>query len=329
VADQASLGLMRFDARLRVLSANTAAHRVLERQPGSLPGRSAMETFVDHHLEALIRAAAEGQPGTRARDVGDRVSLVVHAGPALDGGAWVVIEDVTELERLRRIRSEFVDNLSHELRTPLASVRLLTEMLMGDLADADVPVRVKERVATIDVETGHLVQMINELLDLSRMEQTSTRIRQDEIELGPLVEVALSRLRTFADRQEVRLIDSLPPVLAPVRGDEERLERLLVNLLHNAIKYSTAGGSVVVMAEERTDGVVVSVGDEGVGIAVADQARVFERFYKVDRARQRGLGGTGLGLAIARHIVEAHGGRIWVESAEGSGSTFSFTLPRA
>jgi two-component system phosphate regulon sensor histidine kinase PhoR len=329
VADHASLGLIRFDAQFRVRTANLSAHHALERRPGSLLGRSAMETFVDHRLEAMVREAAHGQAGVRELISPEGSSVVVRARPASGGGAWVTLQNVTELQRLRRIRSEFIDNLSHELRTPLANVRLLTEMLMSDLADADIPTRVRERVATIDVESGHLVQMINELLDLSRMEHASTQVRRDEVALGPLVAATMQRLQTFADRQGVRLSSQLPPDLPPVRGDDERLDQLLMNLLHNAIKFSPDGGAVSITADEHPDAVVVSVRDEGVGIPARDQARVFERFYKVDRARQRGLGGTGLGLAIARHIAEAHGGRIWLESVEGEGSTFSFSLPFA
>jgi two-component system phosphate regulon sensor histidine kinase PhoR len=241
----------------------------------------------------------------------------------------VTLQDVTELERLRRIRSEFIDNLSHELRTPLANVRLLTEMLMDDLEREEVSRRVRERVARIDVETGHLVQMVNELLDLSRIEQTATRIRTDEVRLAPLVGASLQRLRTFAERQGVVLVELVPDDLPPIRGDEERLDQLLMNLLHNAIKFSPQGGSVTVTSDERPRDVVIAVTDHGMGIPRKDQDRVFERFYKVDRARQRGLGGTGLGLAIARHIAEAHGGRIWLESVEGQGSTFSFSVPYA
>lgn len=329
VADQAALGLIRFDDQLRVRIANAAAHRVLERRPGSLVSRTLMETFLDHRLEALVRGAAAGAAGTLESESLEGTSLIVRAGPAAGGGAWVSLENISELVRLRRMRSELIDNISHELRTPLANVRLLTEMLSDDLAEADVSDRIRERVTTIDVETGHLVQMINELLDLSRLENTATQIRHDEVELAPLVGTALRRLQTFATRQGVTLLAKVPDDLPAVRGDEERLERLLLNLLHNAIKYSAAGSAVTVTADEHPDAVVVSVADEGVGIPVQDQPRVFERFYKVDRARQRGLGGTGLGLAIARHIAEAHGGRIWLESAEGQGSTFSFTLPFA
>lgn len=329
VADHASLGLIRFDHRLRVRTANLAAHHALERRPGSLVGRSLMETFVDHRLEELVRAAADGESGLRESDPIARTSVVVRARPASGGGAWVTLENVTELQRLRRIRSEFIDNVSHELRTPLANVRLLTEMLMDDLENEEVSTRVRDRVATIDIETGHLVQMINELLDLSRIEQASDTVRHDEVLLAPLVDASMRRLRTFAERQGVVLIELVPDDLPPIRGDEERLDQLLMNLLHNAIKFSPDGGTVTITTDEHPDGVVISVNDQGVGIPRKDQARVFERFYKVDRARQRGLGGTGLGLAIARHIAEAHGGRIWLESTEGEGSTFSFSLPFA
>ena len=329
VADQASIGLIRFDAQLRVRTANLAAHHALERRPGSLLGRSIMETFVDHRLESIVQAAANGHTGAYEADSAERSSLVVRARPAIGGGAWVTIENITELQRLRRIRSEFIDNLSHELRTPLANVRLLTEMLADDLADADVPDRVRERVATIDIESGHLVQMINELLDLSRMENAVIQVRQDQVAVGPLVQAALQHVETFAQRQGVSLRVQVPADLPPLRGDEERLDQLLLNLLHNAIKFSPGGGEVLVRADEHPDAAVLSVIDHGVGIPAADQARVFERFYKVDRARGRGQGGTGLGLAIARHIAEAHGGSIWLESVEGEGSTFSISLPLA
>jgi two-component system, OmpR family, phosphate regulon sensor histidine kinase PhoR len=329
VADHASIGLIRFDASLRVRTANLAAHQALGRRPGTLPGMTLMSTFVDHRLEELVRAAAGGESGVRELDSVDRASIIVRARPASGGGAWVTLEDVTELQRLRRMRSEFIENLSHELRTPLANIRLLTEMLMDDLEHEDVSTRVRERMATIDVETGHLVQMVDELLHLSRIEQAATPFRHDEVLMGPLIVASLQRLRTFAERQGVILVELVPDDLPPLRGDEDRLEQLLMNLLHNAIKFSPDGGVVTITTDEHPDGVVVSVTDQGIGIPKKDQDRVFERFYKVDRARQRGLGGTGLGLAIARHIAEAHGGRIWLESIEGKGSTFSFSVPYA
>jgi two-component system phosphate regulon sensor histidine kinase PhoR len=329
IADQASLGMLRVDEGMVVRGANQAAHDVLGRRGRVLVGRSVMETFLDHRLDDLVRAAAMGEPGAREIPFGDARDIIVRASPTGDGGAWVSVEDVTQLRRLERIRREFIDNISHELRTPLTTVRLLTEMLIAELADVDVPQRVRERMATIDVEIGHLIQMVNELLDLSRIEQASAHLSLDDVALLPLVEGSLARLRAFAERQSVTLRADVPAGLPSVRGDSERIGQLLVNLLHNAIKFSPEGGIVTVRATLAEDGLVVSVSDEGPGIPPEHQARIFERFYKVDRARQRGAGGTGLGLAIARHIADAHGGRLWVDSVEGRGSTFSFWLPLA
>ena len=189
----------------------------------------------------------------------------------------------------------------------------------------------RERIGNIEVETGHLVQMVSELLDLSRIESGGA--------LGPLELLDLGAARGRVDRAPaaVRRSPGGDPRdrrrgrrVPPVRGDEARLGQVLVNLLHNAVKFSPDGGEVRVSVRAAGDEVVVAVADHGVGIPRAAQARIFERFYKVDRARVRGeAGGTGLGLAIARHIVEQHGGRIWVESTEGVGSTFSFALPVA
>ena len=331
LADLISVGILRLDEELRVTLANHAAHAFLGRSPGELAGRTPMEAFGDHEAEAILGSARERIAASGEIVLGgpDGRRLVVRARRSPAGGFGGVLEDVSELRRLQRIRSEFIDNLSHELRTPLTNVRLLTETLSREIEAVAVPDGVRDRVAKIDVETGHLVQMVNELLDLSRIEQASTQLQLEDVEVGPLVEGALDRLRTFADRQGVELEARLPvlPWSLAIRGDTERLGQVLVNLLHNAVKFSPAGRTVTVSAEAAGDEIVLSVIDEGPGIPRADQARIFERFYKVDRARTRGAGGTGLGLSIARHIVEAHGGRIWAESEEGVGSTFSFAIP--
>jgi len=168
--------------------------------------------------------------------------------------------------------------------------------------------------------------MVEELLDLSRIESGGPMVMLDDIDLRRLAVAGVERLRLFAERQGVDLRSDVPDSVPPVRGAEDRLGQVLVNLLHNAVKFSPDGGVVTVRVEPSAEVVVVSVEDHGIGIARADQARIFERFYKADKARRRG-GGTGLGLAIARHVIEAHGGRIRVESEEGRGSTFSFSIP--
>jgi two-component system phosphate regulon sensor histidine kinase PhoR len=187
----------------------------------------------------------------------------------------------------------------------------------------------RDRIGKIEVETGHLVQMVNELLELSRIEGGGSLVLLDDVDLGRVAASSAERLRLFADRQGVRLRVEIPTErVPPVRGDDDRLGQVFVNLVHNAVKFSPGGGEVVVGVVRSGPELVASVEDHGVGIPRAALPRIFERFYKVDRARVRG-GGTGLGLAIARHIVEGHGGRIWVESEEGQGSRFSFALPLA
>ena len=328
VADLSGVAVVRLDAQLRVDFANLTAHTYLDRGPGGILGQTAIEAFIDRRIEDVARQAQDG--GFASAEVTIRSNegptFVVRARPSATGGVWVVFEDVSELRRLQRIRSEFTENLSHELRTPLSTVSLLAETLATEAETADVPARMRDRIAKIGVETGHLVQMVNEILDLSRIEQGGPIPMVHDVDLGRVASASAERLRLFAERQGVELSVVLEGEIPPVRGDEDRLGQVLVNLLHNAVKFSPEGGPVTVRVRRVDNDVVVSVADRGIGIPRAAQPRVFERFYKVDRARVRG-GGTGLGLSIARHVVEAHGGRIWVESEEGRGSTFSFAIP--
>ena len=338
-AEQASLlqalgsGVLHIDGGLRVVSANPAAHALLGRAPGTLVGRSVMEAFLDAQVESMAHAAlAQGAARSELRraDV-DGPTLTVVGRRAFGGGLWLIVDDVSELRRLQRIRTEFIDNLSHELRTPLTTVSLLAETLSreADATDVVLPPKMRDRIGKIEVETGHLVQMVNEILDLSRIESGGTLNLVDGLDMARLTAQSVERLRLFADRQGVTLRVDVPDRLPAVRGDGARLGQVVVNLVHNAVKFSPDGGDILVRVRHEGDEIVTSVEDHGVGIPRDAIDRVFERFYKVDRARLRAEagGGTGLGLAIARHVVEQHGGRIWVESAEGSGSTFSFAVP--
>jgi two-component system phosphate regulon sensor histidine kinase PhoR len=326
-------GVVRVDHALRVIAANAAAHTLLGRAPGTLVGRSLMEAFLDATVESMAHAAlAQGTARIELRGAdADGPMLTVLARRAHRGGLWLVVDDVSELRRLQRIRTEFIDNLSHELRTPLTTVSLLAETLSREADGPDVvlPPKMRDRIGKIEVETGHLVQMVNELLDLSRIESGGTLALVDGLDVGRLAAQSAERLRLFADRQGVTLRVEAPDGLPTIRGDAARLGQVVVNLVHNAVKFSPDGGEIVVQVRPEGSDIVTSVRDHGVGIPRDAQDRVFERFYKVDRARLRAEagGGTGLGLAIARHVVEQHGGRIWVESAEGAGSTFSFALP--
>jgi len=331
LADLMGVGILRLDDSLRIGLANTAAHLLLGRAPGSIVGRSTMEAFVDARVEDVVTAARDSGAGSgefRVRG-SDGPTLVVRARRSPVSGVWIVLEDVSELRRLQQIRAEFVDNLSHELRTPLSTISLLAETLARDADSAGpaVPAKMRDRITKIEVETGHLVQMVNELLDLARIESGGPLVLIDDVDIGRVAAESAERLRLFAERQGLRLVVDVPDGLPKVRGDEARIGQVVVNLLHNAVKFSAdEGGEVAVRARADDGEVVVSVADQGIGIPKSDQGRIFERFYKVDRARVRG-GGTGLGLSIARNVLQQHGGRIWVESEEGVGSTFSFALP--
>jgi two-component system phosphate regulon sensor histidine kinase PhoR len=332
LADLSGVGVVRLDDDARVDFANLTAHVLLDRAPASMIGQTAIEAFIDRRIEEIAdtaRATGFGSGELHVRDPGGP-TYAVRARRSATSGVWLVLQDVSELRMLQRIRTEFIENLSHELRTPLSTVSLLTETLAreADGVSPPIPARMRDRIGKIEVETGHLVQMVIELLDLTRIESGGPILLLADVDLARLAASSVERLRLFADRQGVSLRVDAQPGVPRVRGDEERLGQVLVNLLHNAVKFSPGGGEVIVRVRSDGDEVVVSVADHGIGIPPAAQARIFERFYKVDRARVRG-GGTGLGLSIARHVVEGHNGRIWVESEEGVGSTFSFAVPVA
>jgi two-component system phosphate regulon sensor histidine kinase PhoR len=331
-ADELGIGLVQVNRAGTVESANRSAADFLGWRPRGLVGKSMLEAFLDHSVEELAaRARSDGHASADYTLSGEPPkTLSLHAWQADDGGLWIALTDVSELMRLRRIRTEFVGNLSHELRTPLSTVRLLTESLSLEAERTELPPRVREQIGKIDVETGHLVQMVHELLDLAKIEQGDSPMRHDDVDMARVAREAISRLDTYAGRQSVRLrLDAADDVRATVIGDESRLAQLLANLIHNAIKFSPADSEVAVHVRSDEENVLVEIEDHGPGIPAADRNRIFERCYKVDRARSRGRGGTGLGLAIARHIVDRHRGHIWVQSEEGKGSSFFVSLPSA
>jgi len=247
----------------------------------------------------------------------------------------IAIEDLTELRRLERARRDFVANISHELRNPLASIRLLVETL-EDAIDTD-PEQAQTFVEKIETEVQNLTELVSEILELSRIESGQVPMSIEPIEAEQLVREVMARMLTQAQRHRVTLRTEIEQGKTLVAADSRQILRVMVNLVHNAIKFTLSGGMVVIgtRLEESGSTQAFFVRDTGIGIRPEDLPRIFERFYKVDQARSKidfigpGGGGSGLGLAIARHVVEAHGGRIKAESVVGQGSTFTFTLPVA
>ena len=296
----------------------------------SLRGQPLAQIVRDHRIVETWQGCR--QDGKQAESIfqwGNRTMRVI-ALPFVAGGSdgfILLLQDMTELHRLERVRRDFVSNISHELRTPLASLQALTETLRdGALDDPAAAPRFLDRIET---EVDALVQMVRELLELSRIESGQVPFRFQPVPVSEAVLTPIERLQPLAARSNINLIVDLPPRLPLVYADAERIHQVVTNLVHNALKFSSAGGSVRISADSRPEGrqVTISVNDTGIGVPAEDTDRIFERFFKTDRARASL--GTGLGLAIAKHIVQAHSGRIWVDSIENRGSTFSFTLPVA
>jgi two-component system phosphate regulon sensor histidine kinase PhoR len=326
VFDQMTDGVIIADAQGHIQFANPAIERMFESPIA--PGRTVAEVLRHHQLvETWRRCQSSGELQSESVELpARRQFLQLIAVPDRHAsGALLLVQDLTRVRRLESVRRDFVSNVSHELRTPLASLKALTETLQEGALDD--PSAARHFLNRIQIEVDALTQMATELLDLSRIESGQVALEPAAVQPVGMLQRAADRMKMQAERAGLALRVECPPELPDVRVDAVRLEQVLVNLIHNAVKFTKPGGEVLLAADREGAFVRFLVRDNGVGIPADDLPRIFERFYKTDRARSGG--GTGLGLSIARHLVEAHGGRIWAVSEEGRGSTFYFTLPTA
>jgi len=309
---------------------NPAAQRLFETTERNALNHSLVEVVRHHQLVELWRKCQESgeQQITTLETTPSRLFLQGIATPLrqdLPGNTLLVIQDLTRVRRLEVVRRDFVSNVSHELRTPLASLKALTETLQeGALED---PPAARRFLLRMENEIDNLTQMVNELLELSKIESGRVPLERKSISPLSLVNPAVERMALQAERSGIEMRVEIAPDLPPVYADPKRMEQVLINLLHNAIKFTPPGGEINVLAYLDVRSVVFCVRDSGVGISPQDLPRIFERFYKADRSRSGG--GTGLGLSIVRHLVESHGGRIWAESKPNEGAAFYFSLPVA
>jgi two-component system sensor histidine kinase SenX3 len=286
------------------------------------------DALVEEAITTMASDALRGRGAERELELfgPPRRVLSVRAVPLEDesrpSGVLVVVEDTSERRRLENVRRDFVANISHELKTPVGALALLAETLL-DEDDPAVTKRLAERLASEAFRVGNT---IDDLLELSRLE-VATGLATDKVVVAQFVGDAADRVRPAAEQRGIEIDVQQAPVRLTVVGDRRQLVSAVTNLLDNAVKYSEPGSSIGVRA--RTDGtwVDVTVRDSGIGIPRRDLERIFERFYRVDRARSRETGGTGLGLAIVRHVASNHRGEVRVESREGVGSTFTLRLP--
>lgn len=329
-------GVLLLDETGRVQFTNTACRRFFGLTT-DIRGKTLLEAFRSHDLADVAGEVAKaGRVTGRELELengADPLSLQVNAVSlmASDGrynGALLVLHDTTRLRQLERTRREFVANVSHELRTPLSLIKGSVETLLDGAAAQ--PAIAAKFLDIIDRHCDRLTYLIEDLLTLSRLESGQIAINFDTVALRHDVAEVLNDFTRKADERGVDLINAVPPELH-ARADSDRLDQVLSNLVDNAIKYGRSGGSVRVEGCEvpGENLVEISVIDDGPGIPAEAAERVFERFYRVDTARSREQGGTGLGLSIVKHIVQAHGGEVHVDTAPGKGAAFRFTLPSA
>jgi len=330
-------GVLAVDAEERVIAVNAAAARLLDTDPVAAEGKSIQEIVRNPDLQHVVAQTLDGhrpieadivmRVGAEDRNLQANGTLLHGDDGGPDVGAVVVLNDVTRLKRLEAVRRDFVANVSHELKTPVTSIKGFAETLEdGALEDPEASRRF---VRIIAGQADRLNSIIEDLLALSTLEQSgdSPLLQLEEADLCDVVAVALEVCGPKAEAKRIVLNEGCPGTLL-ARVSPPLLEQAVVNLIDNAVKYSAEGSTVEVDLAQTDDEIVVSVTDQGQGVAREHLPRLFERFYRVDKARSRDLGGTGLGLAIVKHIAQIHGGRVSVDSVVGRGSTFRIHLPR-
>jgi two-component system phosphate regulon sensor histidine kinase PhoR len=315
----------------RLVFANPGFAGILGLDIPPVSGSSLLEVIRQTELIGAVRRVLAGETRVEAEIVTGTVrqhffaATVASVRAGETSGAVIVLHDITDLRKLERVRRDFVANVSHEFRTPLTAIQGFAETLIGGAIDD--PHNRGRFLGIILEHSRRLARLTEDLLRLSQMDAEQLELEIRPVSVAQLVESCYETAQRRASEKDLTLSLSLPSQLPEVAGDSRRIQEVLQNLLDNAIQYTLPGGKIVLSAEARNDEVVFTVADTGIGIPQADQPRIFERFYRVDVARSREAGGTGLGLSIAKHLVEAHGGRIWVNSELGAGSKFHFSIP--
>ena len=321
-------GIIVTDQNGQVKLINNAAADLFSIEIDQAETHSLVEVVRNHVIEELWQNCIASQKiQTIDTDISSQRRFIrciaTPLAPQLPGSVLLLFQDLTRIHQLEIIRQDFVSNVSHELRTPLASLKALVETLQ-ESASQD-PAASKKFLEKMDTEIDNLNQMVQELLELSKIESSRVPLEKRNISPIELLSKVGERMQLQVQRGKLDLIIETQLNLPEIKVDVDRMEQVLVNLIHNAIKFTPPGGKITLSAVPQNNEMVFTIKDTGIGIPPRDIERIFERFYKVDRARS--AQGTGLGLSIARHLVEAHGGRIWVESIQTEGSTFFFSIP--
>ncbi|MFA5259675.1 MAG: ATP-binding protein, partial [Candidatus Omnitrophota bacterium] len=316
-----------------ILSINPAIERIFGIASFDVTGRPFLEAIRNNDIAEVITAVLrEGEPVSREifLVLPVRKAFQINAAPIFEGhainGCLAVIHDITEIKRLETMRRDFVANVSHELKTPLTTIKGFVETLLGGALEDRQNNRNFLKIIQSHAERLHI--LVNDLLSLSHLESKELVFRLGRNNLRQLADTALTDAQPQWQKKHLTVKNELPSDLFVV-ADQEKLSQVFSNLIDNAIKFSRENGQLTVSCQDSISQVKVFVEDTGIGIPQKDLSRIFERFYRVDKARSRQLGGTGLGLSIVKHIIEKHQGSVGVESIEDFGSKFWFTLPKA
>ncbi len=328
VLSEMSDGVIIVDGQGVIQLINSAAESMFGVSHSDAMGEPLIHAIRQHQLVDLWKSATGSkEPQSAILELPARrlyLQMVATSfGKSLPDSTLLLFQNLTRLRHLETVRQDFISNISHELRTPLASLKVLSETLQETALDD--PPAARRFLERMETEVDSLSMIVSELLELSRIESGRVPLRMEVTEPKVLIDQAVNRMIIQAQRKGLTITVDCPDNLPAVLVDPTRMEQVLVNLIHNAIKFTPEGGSITLKAENAAEKVLFSIQDTGNGITAEDLPRIFERFFKSDRARSGG--GTGLGLAIAKHLVEAHGGKIWAESQEYVGSTFFFSVP--
>jgi two-component system phosphate regulon sensor histidine kinase PhoR len=325
-------GVIAVNKDSRVISINPMVEELFNIDKKDMEGKLFLEAIRNNDISDLIDKVLEN-----GEFVSQELTMIlpvnktfeVNASPIFQeekvNGCLVVLHDITEIRKLEKVRSDFIANISHELKTPLTSIKGFVETLLeGALDDKE---NSREFLKIIQRHTDRLNSLINDLLQLSYLESKEVNLTKEDFQLRSLLNTIISGFTTQLNKKNIKLINEIAPDIM-AEADKEKIQQVFTNLIDNAIKFNKENGNIKIYARKDQNGIKVTVEDSGLGLPEKDIPRIFERFYRVDKARSRELGGTGLGLAIVRHAVELHGGAVGVESTEGLGSKFWFTLPQ-
>lgn len=331
VLEKVSAGIVVVDGAGRITLVNEAFGKILGLERKDLVGKRVEEILLPARVRELVRKAGQGEEVEEELELTDYSHIMVHlkAGPLWEGGSGlspvvVILEDITARRRVEMMRRDFVANISHELRTPVANVTALVDAL--SYGAMEEPEAAQRFLRDLEKETRRLSQLVEDLLILSRLESEEIAPQIEEVPLESVVSEVLSDKEKLARKYEV-LLQQGPMKGIYLRADRRFLTVALSNLVDNAIKYNRREGQVMVEASRKGGELRISVSDTGIGIPPEQVPRIFERFYRVDKARSRESGGTGLGLSIVKHVMELHDGRVEVKSRPGIGSTFILIFP--